>query len=317
MDASQLLPLVTDLLPEGAVALAEDPATADALAAWDPGATVHRAAADAPDGLDVVALLAGELADAGERAPAVLDAAVQACRPGGWILVAVPSRVGVALLGGDVPATAWADSVTLAHLLAERGLDVRRLVAPGAAARLAGRPWAGVEDLDADATPGLLDAGEVLLAVARTPKVAADRSRIFFSSITRKIVAAAVICRDEQGRLLVVFDTFRGRWTIPGGLVDADESPIDAAVREAREEAGVDVTAGRLLGVFAHPMPDRVHLVYEATPVRPTPNPVPLHPHEVSEVRWVSLDEVDDLMDAHMRRKLRECLTAPGRTWHW
>ncbi|CAN5334105.1 hypothetical protein BH23ACT9_BH23ACT9_23420 [soil metagenome] len=317
MDATLLLPLLTDVLAGGSTVVAHDPRVAAALRETDP-AMVLRHPDDEPAGsADAVLLLAGELALAGERAPAVLDAAVRSCRPGGLIAAAVPSAVWGVLAGDGQDTTPGMTAAQLSHAMAERGLDVRLLAAPGAAARLAGRRWAGAADLSLDATPGLLDSGPVILAAGRTPKTRADRSVVFFSSITRKIVAASVLCLDGSSRLLLVFDTFRNAWTLPGGLVDAAESPVEGAVREAREEGGVDVEAGDLLGVFAHDHPERVHLVYAATPREVIQHPVPLHTHEIREVRWVPLDQAARMLDGHMRRKLADCLDRPGRTWRW
>jgi 8-oxo-dGTP diphosphatase len=47
---------------------------------------------------------------------------------------------------------------------------------------------------------------------------------------------------DEQGRVLLVHQTYAGsKWALPGGVVEENESPWDAAVREAKEETGLDV----------------------------------------------------------------------------
>jgi 8-oxo-dGTP diphosphatase len=42
----------------------------------------------------------------------------------------------------------------------------------------------------------------------------------------------------------------QGSWSLPGGLVDVGESVEDAVRREVREECGIDVTVGPLLGIF-------------------------------------------------------------------
>ncbi|HUG85386.1 MAG TPA: NUDIX hydrolase, partial [Euzebya sp.] len=301
------------------------PDVAAAVRQADPSATVRTTLVDSSVGegeqgaavVDVVLLLSGELARAGERAPAVLDAAVSACRPGGWIAVAVPSAVWAALRPAEQDGTPGLTADALTHMLAERGLGIRLRAAPGAAAGLAGRAWAGAQDLALDSTAGLLDSAPLVLAVGQTPRTMAERSDAFFGSIARKIVAAAVLCLDDAERLLLVFDIFKDGWTLPGGLVDADESPIDAAVREAREEGGVDVAAGDLLGLFAHSMPDRIHLVYAATPVDDVSRPEPLHDHEIAEVRWVEMDQALRMVDTGMRRRIRACLDHPGNTWQW
>ncbi len=69
-------------------------------------------------------------------------------------------------------------------------------------------------------------------------------------------VGAIVI---EAGRLLLVRRATppeAGRWTIPGGRVEAGESDQAAVEREVREETGLVVTAGRLVGTVRRPAPD-------------------------------------------------------------
>ncbi len=62
-------------------------------------------------------------------------------------------------------------------------------------------------------------------------------------------MGSGVLLRDDDGRILLVEPTYKGHWELPGGVVEADESPYDAAVREVREELGLSVTPGRLLVV--------------------------------------------------------------------
>jgi ADP-ribose pyrophosphatase YjhB (NUDIX family) len=65
----------------------------------------------------------------------------------------------------------------------------------------------------------------------------------------RKRVAADVIARDEDDRLLIVNPTYKPDWDLPGGMVEANEPPIDAACRELREELGLGIEMGALLCV--------------------------------------------------------------------
>lgn len=62
-------------------------------------------------------------------------------------------------------------------------------------------------------------------------------------------MAAGLVCRDSAGRVLLVRPTYGPNWLVPGGVVEADESPAAAAGREAREELGLDLPVGRLLVV--------------------------------------------------------------------
>src|SRR3989344_3901916 len=63
---------------------------------------------------------------------------------------------------------------------------------------------------------------------------------------TRRVVAG-VIFRDSEGKILIVERTYKTSWTIPGGIVEAMESPYEGAVREIKEELGLDRELGRLL----------------------------------------------------------------------
>lgn len=55
-------------------------------------------------------------------------------------------------------------------------------------------------------------------------------------------VVAAVVLRDEDGRVLVVRKEGTSRFMLPGGKIEADETPAQAAVRELQEEVGADLS---------------------------------------------------------------------------
>jgi 8-oxo-dGTP diphosphatase len=64
------------------------------------------------------------------------------------------------------------------------------------------------------------------------------------------IVCAGAVVRDGAGRILLVRRAnppAAGSWTLPGGRVEADESPAQAAAREVAEETGLVVEVGALL----------------------------------------------------------------------
>lgn len=79
---------------------------------------------------------------------------------------------------------------------------------------------------------------------------------------------------DGGGRLLLVRrgrPPFQGRWALPGGFCEWGETTEDSCAREAREETGLKVRIGALLGVYSDPKRDprghTIGILYEATPI--------------------------------------------------
>lgn len=99
-------------------------------------------------------------------------------------------------------------------------------------------------------------------------------------------VGALALVRDDAGSLLLVRHTYKTGWGLPGGLVKAGEHPSDAAVREAREEVGVDIEVVGEPAVVVDPPTRRVDVIFRAR-VRPgadasgRPRSV-----EIAEVAW-------------------------------
>ena len=67
----------------------------------------------------------------------------------------------------------------------------------------------------------------------------------------RVVPCVGAVVHDAAGRLLLIqrgHDPHRGLWSLPGGRIEAGESPEQAVVREVREETGLEVLPGRLVG---------------------------------------------------------------------
>ena len=63
------------------------------------------------------------------------------------------------------------------------------------------------------------------------------------SALPRKRLIAHVLIRDDEGRVLLCETQFKPDWELPGGIVEPGESPRLGAIREVREELGVDLAA--------------------------------------------------------------------------
>ncbi|WP_244497816.1 NUDIX hydrolase [Aureimonas sp. AU40] len=85
-----------------------------------------------------------------------------------------------------------------------------------------------------------------------------------------KIVVGSVV-RFEDRILLCrrAIEPGRGRWTIPAGYLELNETPDAGARREAFEEAGARIAISRLLAVYSVPRISQVQLIYRARLVDP------------------------------------------------
>ncbi len=315
MPDPRLLAVAVGAVRAGDRVATPSPAVADALLHVVDDVTVTAVSQAAPGDFDVLVLVDDELTAAGADGEALVAEAERALVPGGVLVVGATGLLVALATAADSQAPAGAyTAAQLSRALGHRGFELELLCAPGAAARLSG-DLHGPMDLERDRVDGLLDAGERLVAVARKGRDEPRRSAAFFATLPRKVVAAAVLCRDDAGRVLVVHDSFKRHWTIPGGVVDPGEDPRSGAEREAWEEAGVRVSADAILGVFAAPHPDRLVFVYRARLQGPVGETAPRHAHEIDGVAWVSVDEAMERLAPSVAEQVSRCLSEPGKTW--
>ncbi len=83
-------------------------------------------------------------------------------------------------------------------------------------------------------------------------------------------IAVGTIIRSTSGRIVLVrraIEPGYGKWVFPGGYVDRGEPLTTAAIREAREECGLDVQLDGLVNIYSYPGRAPVIVVYAATAI--------------------------------------------------
>jgi 8-oxo-dGTP diphosphatase len=89
-----------------------------------------------------------------------------------------------------------------------------------------------------------------------------------------KRLSVASVIRDDQGRVLLVKQTYGHlNWELPGGDVEPGETIVDAATREVKEEAGIEVTADEVTGIYDEQDMNYLHIVVVCHTAEPTPLP--------------------------------------------
>ncbi|RZT84605.1 ADP-ribose pyrophosphatase YjhB (NUDIX family) [Pseudonocardia sediminis] len=133
------------------------------------------------------------------------------------------------------------------------------------------------------------------------------------------LVVAVVVVAVDDGRVLMIQRTDNGRWALPGGGQELGESVREAAIRETREETGIDVEVTGVVGIYSDP---RHVIAYDDGEVRqefalclsarPTGG-VPTPSDESHQVRWVPTDELDQLDAAESTlRRIRHAVDHNG-----
>lgn len=126
----------------------------------------------------------------------------------------------------------------------------------------------------------------------------------------RKATGSAVVIQDPSGQVLLVRRAYPpGDWVLPGGNAEADESPVETATREVREETGLHVAPERMTGVYYqadHQAGEFIHFVFSGSVgdtalIRPDPE-------EVAEYGFFEPDALPEPMSPATRRRLLDAL---------
>jgi 8-oxo-dGTP diphosphatase len=133
----------------------------------------------------------------------------------------------------------------------------------------------------------------------------------------RQRVAADVFIRDDEGRLLLVNPNYKPDWDLPGGMVEANEPPINAARRELREELGLDIEVGALLCVDwipPHgPWDDTLVFVFDGGVLAPTTiAALQITDDELSEFRFCTSSEAAELLRPYVWQRASTAIDALG-----
>ncbi len=129
-----------------------------------------------------------------------------------------------------------------------------------------------------------------------------------------------VIVVNDQHQILLIRRSDNDNWAVPGGAIDLGESMTQAAIRETKEESGIDCEITGLVGIYTDPKHvilytsngearQEFSIVLTGRPVGGELTPS----DESSEVRWVpSADISGHTMDRSMSLRVRDYLESTG-----
>jgi len=134
-------------------------------------------------------------------------------------------------------------------------------------------------------------------------------------------LGAADIIIQKQGKIVLLksaVGSFKGKWEIPGGKMDAGEAVEKTAVREAFEETGLKVKIVALLGVYSDPQRDpRCPSISAAFITKPVGGK--LKGSGEGEVFWVDISKINGLKFGYDHKKIlrdyKKWLKNKGTYW--
>lgn len=130
--------------------------------------------------------------------------------------------------------------------------------------------------------------------------------------------------KDSEPEIAIVSVKPKLRWQLPKGIVDPGESPEVTAIREVKEEAGVETDRLALIETIEYwyrsvnyGKPVRYHKFVHFYLLQYRSGDVSEHDHEIEEARWVSFDEALEMLEFKNERevveKAQEMIEAGGR----
>jgi len=116
--------------------------------------------------------------------------------------------------------------------------------------------------------------------------------------------------RDSDPEMAIVSVKPSLRWQLPKGIVDPGESPEMTAVREVREEAGIETELVSLIETIEYwnrtvryGKPVRYHKFVHFHLLQYRSGDVSDHDHEIEEARWVSFDQAIEMLTFESERR--------------
>lgn len=118
---------------------------------------------------------------------------------------------------------------------------------------------------------------------------------------------------DSEPEMVIVCVKPKLRWQLPKGIVDPGESPEVTAVREVKEEGGVETERLGLIETIEYwyrsvknGKPIRFHKFVHFYLLEYRGGDVSNHDHEVEEARWVSFEEAVEMLEFKSEREVAE-----------
>ncbi|EKE16421.1 MAG: NUDIX hydrolase [uncultured bacterium] len=141
----------------------------------------------------------------------------------------------------------------------------------------------------------------------------------YIKNLPAKRMASGVVVFNNVGEILLVKPTYKNHWSVPGGVIDKDESPRDAALREVKEEIGIWLKSCQLLCIDYMSPKDSGYstkdeniqfIFYGGELMDEQISQIRIPQEEISECKFVSKEESLRLVGDKLANRLSPCFEA-------
>ncbi|MDJ0688681.1 MAG: NUDIX hydrolase [Xenococcaceae cyanobacterium MO_188.B32] len=135
-------------------------------------------------------------------------------------------------------------------------------------------------------------------------------TKAYFQSLPKKRMGAGCLFFDINGKILIIKPNYKDNWSIPGGVVEANESPRQACIREVQEEIGIKCQPEKLLCVdyISETNNNNESLQFIFLGGIISDEEIVIAEREISAYQFLEPEKALSLLSPRLRRRLSKCL---------
>jgi len=148
------------------------------------------------------------------------------------------------------------------------------------------------------------------------PRVYSDEERAaWMHTLPAKRIGGVLMIYNSKGQVLLQKPSYRKNvWQVPGGVVEESETPLTGAVREIKEELGLDIPKEdvKFEGIFHIPAhgayPDFLNTVFSTQLNDEQVKSIDFRKEEIEDIMFVDLEEMENYMPPFIANGYKDVL---------
>ncbi|MBA4320227.1 MAG: NUDIX hydrolase [Flavobacterium sp.] len=137
----------------------------------------------------------------------------------------------------------------------------------------------------------------------------------FYKNLPKKRMGVGALIFNDRDEILIVKPSYKNHWSISGGVIDKNESPRAACIREAKEEIGIDLKDIKFLCVdYASNIGEKgesLQFIFFGGKLSESEiKDIKIDGKEIAEYRFMKIDNTLPLLSEKLRTRLPKCLDA-------